>query len=243
VYQILVIDDNGEEIVKCERRYNNFFKFNGKIRRKYPYCLVPKLTEKHPLSEIIYPNEEFYLNREIQLRFYLSYISKHEELSQTKEFYKFLHDAEFDDGYFSHDELPYTFSNSSKITESVKNKFMGFISGMFGKKDELRVVSEEESNISKKEVYYKEILKNYTEAKQNVCTFLRCLRTSSEDYRNLSNTCLYLKDNFNETIPDAKEQFKQFAGLSHNLSMLNKDYYTLQACQIENRLEVTFLLL
>jgi hypothetical protein len=233
-----MIDDNGEEIVKCERRYNNFYKFNAKIRRKYPYCLVPKLTEKHPLSEMIYPNEEFYMNREVQLRFYLSYISKHDELSQNKEFYKFLNDAEFDENYFSLDELPYTFSNSSKITESMKNKVYGFISGMFGKKDELRTISEEESNILKKEAYYKNILKNYVEAKQSVCTYLKCLKTSSEEYKNLAHISLYLKDNFNENIVDAKEQFKQFGGLSNGLSILNKEYYQSQAGQIENRLEV-----
>jgi hypothetical protein len=231
-------DENGEEIIKCERRYNNFFLFNLKLRRRYPYCLIPKLTEKHPISEIIYPNEDFYLNREIQLRFYLSYINKHDLLGKSKEFYKFLNDAEFDESYFSQEDLPYSFTSSVKLTESVKNKVYGFISGMFGKKDELRLPTEEEMMILKMEAHFKSFLKNYLAVKQSICAYLKEIKASGDNYKTLAHTSSYLKDNFNENVIEAKEQFRYFSLLSQSLAVLNKEYHNSQANIIENRLEV-----
>lgn len=107
-------------------------------------------------------------------------------------------------------------------------------------KDELRSISQDESSILKMENYYKNILENYLSTKKNVCDFLKCLK--GEEYKNLSQICYYLKDNFNESILEAKDNFKQFSGLSYNLAILNKDYYLSQASLIENRLEVRFVI-
>jgi hypothetical protein len=241
-----MLNENGEELVKCERRYNNFYKFNLKLRKKYPYCLIPKLTEKHPITNLIYKdnNEEFYLNREIQLRFYLSYIIKHDILSNSKELHKFLNDAEFDENYFSQDDLPCSFSISSNITESMKNKVIGMFKGLFGGDKQDRKPSDDERKILTMESYYKNILEKYTEMKQNICTYLKSIDDISEEYRKLVHSYSYLRDNVNDDLDNSsKEQYKYFSSLSQSLYELSKDCVISQANLVENQLEVNISLI
>ena len=100
VYEIQYFNENKEKKIKCYRRYDNFHKLNSKLRKRYPFYLIPKLTPKNPLAKIISPEEEFYENRRRQLNFYLNYLLNNECLNKTKEFLKFTSDAEFDEEYF-----------------------------------------------------------------------------------------------------------------------------------------------
>jgi hypothetical protein len=214
------------------------------MRRKYPFYLIPKLTGKHPISQLIYPNEEFYRNRERQLNYYLCFISSHEFLKQTKEFYKFLNDAEFDENYFLQDESPYQFTNTLKITETMKNKIYGVFTGLFGKKEELRRISEDEVLIFKMENHYKGILKTYIELKDNMSTYFKGFISHSEEFKTLSQACFYLKDTFSaDNQIETKNNFKNFHYICKNISTLNRMYHEQKAIDLENNLEVFILIM
>jgi hypothetical protein len=241
LYEILFFDDQNEKNIKCYRRYDNFHKFHEKISRIYPFILIPKITPKNPLSKIISPEEDFYINRRTQLELYLNYIAKNKILIKTKEFHKFINDAEFDDEFFSsnYDENAFLFPNSLKITDNLKNKIFSVFSGIFGDRDG-RKLSNEEITLARMETHYKGITEKYTEIKNNVISYLKSVKINRDCYTQLSNTFLYLKDSL-EDIPNAKEKFKNYQEICISVSLVNEKNYINKSIEIENNFEVSLL--
>ena len=94
-YEISLIDEKNEKKIKCYRRFSNFDALNLKLRERYSFLIIPSLPKKNYKVTIIKLVEEFYSNRTRNLNSYLNYLFRHEVLSMSIEFTKFLNDAEF----------------------------------------------------------------------------------------------------------------------------------------------------
>lgn len=94
-YEISLIDEKNEKKIKCYRRFSNFDALNLKLRERYSFLIIPSLPKKNYKVKIIKLEEEFYSNRTRNLNSYLNYLFRHEVLSMSIEFTKFLNDAEF----------------------------------------------------------------------------------------------------------------------------------------------------
>lgn len=121
-YEILMSYELDEKQIKCYRRYKNFAAFDKCLRDKYPYYIIPKLTEKSALSKL-FSNEDFFRKRKTQLNFYLNYLMNHTYISQTEEYQKFISDSDFDETYFNNYESFYKMPETEKLKDSLKNKF------------------------------------------------------------------------------------------------------------------------
>lgn len=237
VYEILYFSDNEEKKINCYRRYDNFDKLNNKLRKKYPYLLIPKLTKKHPISKILPIENEFYENRKRQLNFYINYLHQHEFLSETREFFKFVNDAEFDEKFFSIEESPYTFEQSIKISVNISNKIKGVFSSFFWGEEEIRKINDDEIAIKKIATHYKGLVEKYKEIKNNISEYTKTIKIDSEGYKLFSNTCFYLKDSL-ENFSTASSAFKIFYEICLDVSEVNRKHYEYTGIDIENKFEV-----
>jgi hypothetical protein len=238
VYEILYFNEKSEKTIKCYRRYDNFHKLHTKLKRKYPYILIPRLPPKNPLAKIITIDNEFYENRRRQLNFYINYLLYNNFLFKTKEVSKFINDAEFDEEFFNMDENPMkSFPHSLKVTETVKNKIFGVFTNIFWNKEESRKVNDNEILLKRMETHYKRILEKYTEIKENVVSYIKTLKNDSEEFGKFSNTCFYLKDTL-ENVPNAKESFKSFYQTCVHISEMNKKSYELSGRNLQNKFMV-----
>ncbi len=167
-YQILKINEKGEKSILCNRRYDNFDSFYNKLKKKYPFFLIPKLVGKNPLSKIITVDNDFYYKRRRQLNYFLNYLYSHQFLKETSEMAKFIHDPEYDEAFFKREENLFYFPESFKNTESITNKIYGVFSGFtsYFKSDESKLSpSENETLIKKMDMYYKNMLESFKEIK------------------------------------------------------------------------------
>jgi len=161
VYKLIEIK-NGEKIIKCERRYDNFHEFFKRIKKVYPWCLIPKLTEKNALAKIINIDSNFYSKRKNQLSLFIKYIKQHKKLKDTIEYKKFIRDPTFDSEFFKSRESfidSSYFSESLKQTESIKGTLYGYfnnVSNLFKKDEEYEMMeNSDEIEIKKMEKFYK----------------------------------------------------------------------------------------
>jgi hypothetical protein len=170
-YEISEINEKREKRILCYRRYDNFDIFYHKLKRKYPYHLIPKLIGKNALTKIITIDTEFYNKRRRQLNYFLNYLFKHNKIKEYREFTKFINDPEFDEEYFKKEDNPYNFPEATKYNESIKNKIFGVFSNFtnyFKPTEEEIEPTEEEKKIKKREMFYKKLLTNLKEIKNNL---------------------------------------------------------------------------
>lgn len=161
VYKLIEIR-RGEKIIKCERRYDNFHEFYKRIKKVYPWCLIPKLTEKNALAKIINMDSNFYLKRKNQLSLFIKYIKQHKKLKETIEFKKFIRDPTFDSEFFKCSESfinEAMFSESLKQTDTIKGTLYGYfnnVSNLFKKEEESEFMeNSNEKELHKMEKFYR----------------------------------------------------------------------------------------
>lgn len=171
-YEISEINGKNEKRILCYRRYDNFDIFYNKLKKKYPYLLIPKLIGKNPLMKIMTVDSEFFNKRKRQLNYFLNYLYSHKILSEKREFLKFINDPEFDEEYFKKEEVDvYDFPESSKHSETISNKIYGVFSNIstyFKHKNEEFKPSEAEIDIKNMEAHYKNLMENFRENKNHL---------------------------------------------------------------------------
>jgi hypothetical protein len=230
-----------EEKIKCHRRYDNFDKFYNKLKKKYPYYLIPKLAPKNSLTKILSSDDYFYENRKMQLNYFLNYLCNHDTISHSKDFTKFVNETEFDEEYFTNEEnilndFPFSLNISS---DNIKNKIFGVFSGIFGKNENLREISNEEILLKKMETHYKGLLEKYKGMKENIINYIKSLKISENIYRNLANACFYLKDSLVD-VDKSLLSFKAYNELTSQISQTNRENYYTNGLIIEIKFEVKY---
>jgi hypothetical protein len=242
VYEISCLNSfKKEKNIKSFRRYQNFDVFDKKLKKSFPYYIIPRLPPKNPLAKIISADSEFYENRRIQLNNYLNFIKNNENLSKTKEFLKFVNDAEFDQDFFESEEtnVNYNFPESSKLNETVTNKIYGIFSTIFTSTENERRINDSEKNLKRMEMDFKFVTDKCNNIKDNINIYLKSIIKNSEFYKKISSNCLYLKDTM-ERIDNSKENFKKLEKISADISEVNLKAYLEKGNKIKNKIEVKF---
>ncbi len=168
VYEISEINEKNEKKILCYRRYNNFDLFYNKLRKKYPFCLIPKLVGKKPLSNIIQEDTEFYGKRCKQLSYFINIIYDHSKFKNSRELQKFLSDPECDDEFFLIEDNLYDFPEASKFSGGFAHKFFGLISNYFNKDVEFVNNTETSKKFKNMQTYYKKTLSDLSQLKNHI---------------------------------------------------------------------------
>jgi len=243
VYEISYLNSSKKEKnIKSFRRYQNFDIFDKKLKKSFPYYVIPRLPPKNPLAKIISADSEFYENRKIHLNNYLNFIKNNENLSKTREFLKFLNDAEFDLDFFDSEEINanYNFPESFKLNDTVTNKIYGIFSTIFTSTENERRINEREKNLKRMEMDFKFVTEKCNNIKENINIYLKSTIKNSEFYKKISSNCLYLKDTI-ERVENSKEIFKKFEKISADLSEVNFKAYLEKGAKIKIEIEVKFI--
>ena len=239
LYEIIFVNKLGNKEFKCLRRYDNFDKLNNKLKIKYPYVVIPKLTPKNPYIKIMNYNDQFYNDRRLQLEFYLNFIYNQEIIKDTKEFFKFINDANFDETYFQKIEknIP---NFSSSTGEIIKNKFFTVLNYL-GNGNKIRKLNDSEILIKKMSIHYKNIIKKYEEIKNSMCDYINSIKIEQDNHKDLSDLLFYLKDSF-ENVENSKENLSKNSKIAKKISNSNKKNYKI-ALKLKNKLEALISLI
>ena len=97
------------------------------MKKKYPFFIIPKLSEKNIITKFL-NDKEFFDKRRRQLEYFINYIFTHCKLKDCREFYKFLSDPEFDEEFFKTDENFYLFPEAEKLSEGITKKLYNVFS-------------------------------------------------------------------------------------------------------------------
>jgi len=88
---------------------------------------------------------------------------------------KFIKDPEFDEEFFiiKNENSLYDYTEASKYSNTITQKFLGMFSGYFGKKDEDHShgtfsITEGEKEVKKMEIFYKSLLENFKEIQKHI---------------------------------------------------------------------------
>jgi hypothetical protein len=239
LYEIIFVNKLGNKEFKCLRRYDNFDKLNNKLKIKYPYVVIPKLTPKNPYIKIMNYNDQFYNDRRLQLEFYLNFIYNQEIIKDTKEFFKFINDANFDETYFLKIEknIP---NFSSSTGEIIKNKFFTVLNYL-GNGNKIRKLNDSEILIKKMSIHYKNIIKKYEEIKNSMWDYINSIKIEQENHKDVSDLLFYLKDSF-ENVENSKENLSKNSKIAKKISNSNKKNYKI-ALKLKNKLEALISLI
>jgi len=165
----------GEKVIKCERRFDNFHQFYKRIKKIYPWCLIPKLSEKNAFVKLINLDSQFYSKRKSQLCLFVKYIKRHKLLKESIEFKKFIRDPIFDDNFFKFYDCfidSSMFSESLKQTDFIKGTLFSYFnnfSNYFMKGDEDDFIdSFNQLELNKKERFYRVCLEEVINLKNQI---------------------------------------------------------------------------
>ena len=221
LYEISYINSKtAKREIKCFRRYDNFFQFHQKVKKKYPTIIIPKIPPKNPLAKLIKIQDSFFEKRRLQLIFYLNFICKHPGLNKTKELFKFLTDAEFDINYFkvTQDDEPIPPSSLS-TSETIKNTFY-LMWNSISTGTKARYIPNEENLLKKYETHFQSILKRYQDVQCSITEYLQSVTKECKEYENMSSVFDFLKESF-VNVNNSKQNLIKYSKHCEAVSKIN----------------------
>ena len=104
------------DIVKCkERRYSDFILLRNCIKHFYPYIPIPILPPKEPIVSKVtgydFDKQSFFTNRINKLTYFIRELAGNKEISSSILFNKFINDQQFDESFYSIDNIYNIFNN------------------------------------------------------------------------------------------------------------------------------------
>ena len=236
LYEICFVNSANDKIIKCNRKYKHFYLLNELLKKKYPYIIIPQLPPRKNVSQIIISDRTLDENRLYQLNFYINFIFYHENLRNTKEFFKFIEESKIDVKFFSDNSLIFNsniiedldldYMNDNCLDEitpkkkifslcsSIKNAANFFepkISKILGSKK--REIDDNELIIKKMDKHFHNIIHQYTELSKSIDKVLKSIEKEANANK-ISEGFLYLKDcfihldNYNEIMINYSNQTK-----------------------------------
>jgi hypothetical protein len=216
LYEIAFVNSANFKYIKCYRRYKHFYLLHEKLKKKYPYIIIPKLPPQKNISKIIMSDNVFDEDRLQQLNFYINFINSHENLKKTKEFYKFIEEPTLDMSYFNEiytgnystcDDLDLSNMNVSYLNEiTSKNKnyslsssintIWNFLVPINSGTNKKREINDSEIIIKKMDIHFKNIINQYTEISKSIEKVLKSNEDEANANKKISDVFLYLKDSF-----------------------------------------------
>jgi hypothetical protein len=220
LYEIAFVNSANFKSIKCYRRYKHFWLLNEKLKKTYPYIIIPRLPPQKNISKILSPDKIFDDDRLAQLNFYLNFLFLHENLKKTKEFFKFVENVTFDLSYFdnnsntkqimtshTHDDLDLSGMNINYLDEiTSKNKnysisgslstIWNFFIPYYSTSNKKREVNDSEIIIKKMDIHFNNIINQYTLISENIEKIFKSNEEESIANKKISDVFLFLKDAF-----------------------------------------------
>ena len=220
LYEIAFVNSANFKSIKCYRRFKHFWLLNEKLKKTYPYIIIPRLPPNKNISKIISPDKIFDDDRLAQLNFYINFLFLHKNLKKTKEFFKFVENATFDLSYFeenssanqimtpnTHDDLDLSGMNINYLDEiTTKNRNLslsGSLSSLwnffipyYSSNNKKREKNDSEIIIRKMYTHFNNIINQYTLISENIEKIFKANEEESTANKKISDVFLYLKDSF-----------------------------------------------
>jgi len=215
-----------EKKIKCYRRFSNFDALNLKLREKFPYIIIPSLPKKMGMNvkQLIKVEEDFYSSRTRHLKSYLNYIFNHEALKDSVEFNKFLNNAEFDEKFFTLEDIGKQFQETEKVNKSsFTGQIYDYFSGFFKSKEYSRVPTQEESSFNKLSVHYTNLFTKFKALKKKIKSFNANIDEKAASNEEMANNFLYLREVGFESFNN-KEFFSKYNDVLVDLHKINKKF-------------------
>lgn len=212
--------------ILCYRRFSNFVSFYTALQLVYPHYIFPKLSEKNFFTK--FTSDTLFLERRRkQIKFFINFLFNHPVLSQSKEFLKFIKDAEFDENYFktiiplfSYPEIESLTAGSLISKLSSLNPFSRTQSSKLPK-------SKNQNELSKNESKYKDISDKINSIFIELNNIEISFGEEQKSLNEIDRSILFLKSkkNFSNGF-DEERQYAAVYQISNNLcncySMINK---------------------
>ena len=219
MYEISFINSANVKSIKCYRRFKHFQLLNEKLKKTYPYIIIPKLPPNKNLSKMISPDKIFEDDRKAQLNFYINFLFLHENLKKTKEFIKFIETSKFDVAFYEnnnsnqimtqniHVDLDLSGMNINYLDEiTSKNKnyslsgslssIWNFFIPYYSTNNKKREINDSEIIIRKMNIHFNNIINQYTLISENIEKIFKANEDESSANKKISDVFLFLKDSF-----------------------------------------------
>ena len=214
LYELSFVNSANFKSIKCYRRFRHFSLLHERLKTKYPYIIIPKLPPQKDFSKIIASDKIFEEERLYQLNFYLNFIFSHENLRNTKEFFKFTEEPTLDLTYFSdklnnstsntYDDLDLIYMNVNYLNEITSKKsnysLSSSISSIYNyftsSGTKKREINDSEIIIKKMATHFNNIIKQYTEIAKSIENIFKSNEDEANANKKISEVFLYLKDSF-----------------------------------------------
>ena len=219
MYEIAFVNSANVKSIKCYRRFKHFQLLNEKLKKTYPYIIIPKLPPNKNISKMISPDKIFEDDRLAQLNFYINVLFLHENLKKTKEFIKFIENSKFDVAYFennnsnqiitqtTHVDLDLSGMNINYLDEiTSKNKnyslsgslstIWNFFVPYYSSNNKKREINDSEIIIRKMNIHFNNIINQYTLISENIEKIFKSNEEESSANKKISDVFLFLKDSF-----------------------------------------------
>ena len=205
--------------ILCYRRFSNFVSFYSALQISYPHYIFPKLSEKNFFTK--FTNDALFLERRRkQIKFFVNFLYKHRVLSKSKEFSKFIYDAEFDENFFKGRPPLFSYPELDNLTTgSLMSKLTSLNPFARGQSSNTHK-SRSQSELRRNETKYKEISEKVNSIFIELNNVEISLGEEEKSLNEIDRSILFLKSkkNFsNENGVDEEKDYANVYQMSNNI--------------------------
>ena len=204
-YEISEVKEEKKKIL-CYRRFSNFVSFYSAMQISYPHYIFPKLSEKNFFTK--FTNDALFLERRRkQIKFFVNFLYKHPVLSRSKEFLKFIKDAEFDENFFKNRPPLFSYPELDNLTTgSLMSKLTSLNPFARGQSSNTHK-SRSQSELRRNETKYKEISEKVNSIFIELNNVEISLGEEEKSLNEIDRSILFLKSkkNFSNGVGEEKD--------------------------------------
>lgn len=204
-YEISLVMEEKKKIL-CYRRFSNFVSFYSALQISYPHFIFPKLSEKNFFTK--FTNDALFLERRRkQIKFFVNFLYHHRVLSKSKEFSKFIYDAEFDENFFKGRPPLFSYPELDNLTTgSLMSKLTSLNPFARGQSSNTHK-SRSQSELRRNETKYKEISEKVNSIFIELNNVEISLGEEEKSLNEIDRSILFLKskENFSNGVDEEKD--------------------------------------
>ena len=198
--------------ILCYRRFSNFVSFYSALQISYPHYIFPKLSEKNFFTK--FTNDALFLERRRkQIKFFVNFLYKHPVLSRSKEFLKFIKDAEFDENFFKNRPPLFSYPELDNLTTgSLMSKLTSLNPFARGQSSNTHK-SRSQSELRRNETKYKEISEKVNSIFIELNNVEISLGEEEKSLNEIDRSILFLKSKKNFSNENGVNEEKDYANV------------------------------
>jgi ribosomal protein L37AE/L43A len=220
-----ITQESNEIKILCFRRYNEFNLFYETLKKRFPQCIFPRLSQKNFIKSKIQDDPNFIEKRRKELQFFINKLYFNDQINNSEEFKKFIYCATFDSDYYKNRPKKYSYPECDKIynDKGYFNKGWKKVASYFNKSTEVKR-SEIEAKIFQREEEFKNKLEQYNNLLKEIKVLFDTTDEKTNIYENISNNLLFLKDDISSSSYSYSKNDNEFNKNKFNVLInLNKN--------------------